>query len=197
MLGLDDRITCERSPVGPARLNEELMVDNPLNKIPTLICDDGLALYDSRVICEYLDSLAGGGILFPAEGPERWQSLAWQCLADGLVDVAILRRDEHYRGDGHRSPAHFHAYSTKMGAALDAMEASVPGYQRNGVTIGTIATGVALAYLDFRPPGKEWRDGRPALSEWEAEFAGHPAMLTAPFPDEGGTPKQFPVYKIE
>ncbi|MBC2777055.1 glutathione S-transferase [Parasphingopyxis marina] len=196
-LGIDDRIACERSPVGPARLNDAVMADNPLNKIPTLITEQGMALYDSRAICEYLDDLAGGAILFPAAGPERWQALAWQCLADGLIDVAVLRRDEYYRGEGHRSPAHYHAFKTKMAAALDAMEAAVPALERGGLTIGTISIGVALAYLDFRPPGEEWRDGRLALANWEAEFARQPAMLAAPFPDEGGAPKQFPFYKIE
>lgn len=195
-LGVADRIECVRSRVGPTRLNTDLMADNPLNKIPTLVTEDGMTLYDSRVICEYLNSLAGGEI-FPSDPSKRFQSLAWQCLADGLIDVAILRRDEHYRGDGHRSPDHQAAFANKTAAALDRMENFVPAYRQAGLTIGTIATGVALAYLDFRPRGDPWREGRPALTDWEAEFSQQPAMLAARFEDEGGAPKQFPYYRME
>lgn len=194
-LGLAGAIECVRSPVGPARLNPEVMADNPLNKVPTLVLADGTALYDSRVICEYLDALAGGGILFPADPAARWRALRWQCLADGLVDVAILRRDEHFRGEGHRSPAHAHAYAAKMQAALDAMEAEAAALAEGALDIGRVAIGVALAYLDFRPPGEDWRAGRPRLSAWERDFAAHPAMQAAPFVDDGR--KRFEFYRIE
>jgi glutathione S-transferase len=196
-VGVADRLELVRSRVGPARLNAELMADNPLNKIPTLITDAGESLYDSRVICEYLDALAGGGILFPGGATERWRALTWQSLADGMVDIAILRRDEAFRGEGHRSPAHRQAYAAKMAAALDRMEAEASLLAKAGLTIGTIAVGVALAYLDFRPPGEVWRDGRPALAAWEAAFADQPAMRAAPFADEGGGPKKFAFYTAE
>ncbi|BAI95064.1 glutathione S-transferase [Sphingobium sp. TA15] len=196
-LGLADRIELARSRVGPARLNDDLMADNPLNKIPTLITDTGERLYDSRVICEYLDALAGGGGIFPSEPGARWRALTWQSLADGMVDAAILRRDEEFRGEGHRSPAHRLAYAAKMRAALDRMEADAPLLEHAGLTIGAIAVGVALSYLDFRPPGENWREGRPALAAWEADFARQPAMLAASFADEGAGPKKFALYTME
>ncbi|MHB9880390.1 glutathione S-transferase family protein [Pacificimonas sp. ICDLI1SI03] len=195
-LELADRIECVRSPVGPTRLNPALMADNPLNKLPTLVTPEGLALFDSRVICEYLDTISGGGVLFPAEPAKRFQALAWQCLGDGLTDVTIIRRDEFYRGEGHRSSAHQKAFVTKMGAVLDRMDQSVEEFKQGGVSIGTIAISVALSYLDFRPPGEDWREGRPALEAWQADFATHPAMVATEFDDGGGPPKQFPFYEM-
>lgn len=194
-LGLADRIDCVRSRVGPARLNAELMADNPLNKVPTLVLADGTILYDSRVICDYLDGLAGGGLLVPAEPAARCQALRWQCLADGLVDVAILLRDEHFRGEGHRSTAHLAAYAAKMRACLDAMEAEAGALDAAGLNVGSIAIGVALGYLDFRASDLAWRDGRPRLAAWERAFAEQPAMRAAPFVDEGG--KKFAFYAME
>ncbi|MBA16677.1 MAG: glutathione S-transferase [Sphingomonas sp.] len=194
-LGLAGDIICVRSRVGPARLNADLMADNPLNKLPTLVLADGTALYDSRVICEYLDALAGGGILFPASGPSRWQALRRQCLADGMLDALILGRDEYYRGDGHRSSAHVHGYAAKVSAVLDAMEADAPALAIAAPDIGAIAIGVALAYLDFRASDTPWREGRPALAAWERDFAQHPAMLAAPFVSEGGG--KFAFYAID
>ncbi|QEH80077.1 glutathione S-transferase [Sphingomonas sp. C8-2] len=193
-LGLADRIECVRSRVGPTRLNAELMVDNPLNKVPTLVLPDGTSLYDSRVICDYLDALAGGGLV-PVEPVARWRVLRWQCLADGMLDVTILLRDEHFRGDGHRSTAHLAAYAAKMRACLDAMEKEADALATAGLDIGSIATGVALAYLDFRAPALEWRQGRPRLAAWESAFAEQPAMVAAPFGDEVGT--KFAFYAME
>ncbi|MEZ5708772.1 MAG: glutathione S-transferase N-terminal domain-containing protein [Blastomonas sp.] len=195
-LGLSDQMYWVRSRVAPTRTNVQLMEENPLNKIPTLVTDDGQVLYDSRVICEYLDMLAGGGMLFPADPDRRWQALTWQALADGLADIAVARRDEYYRGDGHRSIAHQKAFATKMTAALDLMERSAPALQKCGLNIGTIAIGVALGYLDFRPVGEAWREGRPALSAWEAEFSQRPAMLATPLKDQGAPPK-IPFYTME
>ncbi|MCM8732055.1 glutathione S-transferase family protein [Hephaestia sp. GCM10023244] len=191
---LAESIECVRSPVGPARLNPEVMASNPLNKVPTLLLEDGTALYDSRVICDYLDVRAGGGVLVPRDPDGRWQALRRQCLADGMLDMLILRRDEHFRGEGHRSSAHVHAYATKTQAALDAMEAEAEALAGDTIDIGRIAIGVALAYLDFRVPEERWRDGRPRLADWEAGFARHPAMQAVPFVDDGK--KRFAFYQI-
>lgn len=194
VLGIAERIECVRSRVGPTRLNADLMVDNPLNKVPTLVLPDGSALYDSRVICDYLDTLAGGGLV-PPEPAARWQALRWQCLADGMLDVAILLRDEHFRGDGHRSAAHLSAYAAKLQACLDAMESEADVLEAAGLNIGSIAIGVALGYLDFRPSALEWRHGRHRLAAWERIFAEQPAMRAAPFVDEGAA--KFAFYTME
>lgn len=194
-LGMAERIECVRTPVGPARLNPEVMASNPLNKVPTLLLEDGKPLYDSRVICEYLDALAGGDTLFPRDSEARWSALRRQCLADGLLDTLILRRDEYFRGDGHRSIAHIEATAVKIQAALDAMEAEADELvDASRIDIGHIAIGVALGYLDFRAPDYQWRDGRPRLAGWEAGFAFHPAMRAAGFVDDGR--KRFVFYEI-
>jgi len=193
-LGLAGAIQCVRSPVGPTRLNPSVMESNPLNKVPTLLLEDGSALYDSRVICEYLDALAGGGSLFPRDPETRWHALRRQCLADGLVDVIILRRDEHFRGEGHRSSAHAEAFAAKVRAALDAMEAEAAALAVEGMDVGDIAMGVALAYLDFRAPELRWREGRSGLVRWEERIAAHPAMQAAPFLDDAK--KRFAFYQI-
>ena len=93
-LGLVDRIQLLPSSAHPVQRDARIIASNPLGKVPTLITDQGQALYDSRVICEYLDQLAGGGKLFPAAGPARWSALTLQALGDGILDGALLARYE-------------------------------------------------------------------------------------------------------
>src|SRR3990167_7360243 len=97
VLGLDGRIERMRSVAAMLKPNQQLMQDNPLSKIPTLVLADGTVLFDSAVICEYLDELAGGGLLFPRESTARWQALRWQAFGDGLLDALILWRNERER----------------------------------------------------------------------------------------------------
>src|SRR6476620_2299768 len=89
---LVDRLNCVRTVVAMKAPNAALLPDNPLSKIPTLVLDDGTALYDSGVICEYLDTLHAGPFLFPAQGPARWTALRRQALGDGLLDFLLLWR---------------------------------------------------------------------------------------------------------
>src|SRR5262245_41396748 len=93
-LGLVERITCVRTVAAPTRPHAALMEVNPLSKIPTLVLDDGTVLYDSPVICEYLDSLHGGHKLVPADGMERMVALRRQALGDGFLDFLLLLRNE-------------------------------------------------------------------------------------------------------
>src|SRR3954447_8711164 len=88
-LGLADRIDCVRTVVRMTQLNRDLLPENPLSKIPTLVLPDGTVLIDSVVICEYLDAVAGGDILFPPAGAERWTALARHALGNGLLDILI------------------------------------------------------------------------------------------------------------
>jgi glutathione S-transferase len=193
-LGLSDRITRVRSGVGPTRLNAELRADNPLNKIPALVLDSGEALYDSRVICEYLDHLAGGGRLFPMDASERFKALRRQVLADGLLDVAILKRDEDCRGPRHQSPSHQQAFAAKIEGALNAMEADAEDVICSPYGIGHIAFGCALTYFDFRFEAYDWRKGRPRLARWCETFIARPASIAQPFVGEPA--KIFPMYKF-
>lgn len=174
--GLLDRIQIAEVTVSPVTANAEVNRDNPLGKIPCLVTDDGMALYDSPVICEYLDGLHAGSKLFPAAGPERWTALRRQALADGLLDAAILARYEvALRPEERRWPEWIQGQKSKVARALDALEAEA---DRLGdrVDIGTIAIGCALGYLDFRFPEDNWRQGRPRLAAWYARFAERPSM---------------------
>lgn len=193
-LGLADRIERVRSGVGPTRLNEALLADNPLNKLPTLVLDSGEALYDSRVICEYLDHLAGGGRLFPVDPAQRFKALRRQVLADGLLDVAILKRDEDCRGPRHESPSHQTAFARKIAGAFDVMERDAPDLEASPFGIGHIAFGCALTYFDFRFENYDWRAGRPRLAAWCDIFKARPACSAQPFVGEPG--KTFPLYKF-
>ncbi|MBS0473359.1 MAG: glutathione S-transferase [Proteobacteria bacterium] len=160
-----------------ARDDEELRKINPLKKIPILILDDGSALFDSRVICEYLNDF-GNGKFFPGKGlfnqsTGQWRALGLQALADGIMDAAVALRYET-TADDKRNPDHIRRYTATITAALDALErmkfAEKP-------TIGEIATGCALGYLDFRYAEMAWREGRPKLAAWFEKFSQYPSML--------------------
>jgi glutathione S-transferase len=172
--GLIDRIAVAvagASPTGPA---PEVAAHNPLGKIPALILDDGTALYDSRVICEYLDTLSTGPRLFP-EGAARWDALTRQALADGLLDAALLTRYERVlRPEAQRWDAWETGQVGKIQSALDRFETLVAA--PSALDIGTVATGCALGYLDLRFPDLAWREGRPALAAWFSDFARRPSM---------------------
>lgn len=146
---------------------------NPIQRIPALELEDGLVLFDSRVICEYLDSI-GGGKLFPAAGLARFRVLKLQALADGLCDAAVPRRQETLRAPERQSKEFLASRERMIRQICDAWEGTVD--QLAGVNIGTIATAVALGYLDFRFPGDEWRQGRPKLAKWHEEFAKRPSF---------------------
>src|SRR3546814_4559448 len=120
--GLVERVERVRSVVAfAAAPNPEVLADNPLGKIPALILDDGTALFDSRVICEYLDGLHDRARLFPAAGPERLRQLRWQALADGLTDILLLWRNERLRRNG-PDPVLLAAFETKVRACFAALE---------------------------------------------------------------------------
>jgi glutathione S-transferase len=152
--------------------------DNPLGKIPALATDDGQVLFDSPVICEYLDSLHGGGKFLPPAGSARWTALRRQALADGLLDAALLRRYESARPADEQSPGWHDKQKAVITRALDALEAEADrlGDPADPVDIGRIAVGCALGYLDFRFAADAWREGRPKLARWYEGFAKRPSM---------------------
>ncbi len=160
-----------------ARNDEDLRKINPLKKIPALVLDDGSALFDSRVICEYLSD-KGGGKFFPGAAlfshhTQHWRALTLQALADGVMDAAVALRYETVAEDK-RNPDHIRRYTATIQAGLDALErvklADPP-------TIGEIAAACALGYLDFRYADLGWRDTHPRLAEWFAKFSQSPSML--------------------
>jgi glutathione S-transferase len=179
--GLRDRlepVTRLHTPVQP---DPELTRDNPLGKIPCLVTDDGMALYDSRVICEYLDSLHGGTRFFPPSGPARWAALRRQALGDGILDAGVLTRYETFvRPEARRWDPWIEHHKLKFRRALDHLEQEAAAVQST-LDIGTITIGCALGYLDFRYADEGWRARCPQLAAWYEAFAQRPSMAaTAP-----------------
>jgi len=176
-LGLADHIERLDSAAHPVQRDERIAAFNPLAKVPALQTADGLALYDSRVICEYLNAFAGGA-LFPASGDARWVSLTRQALGDGLIDAALLARYETTARPADKQwPAWIEAQLTKVRAALSAIETQAMQFNPLPNDIGLIAIGCGLGYLDFRFADLDWRASYPATAAWFAAFEQHPAML--------------------
>ncbi len=176
-LGIAERIRLDYRRVTPVEPNAAVVADNPLGKLPTLVLEDGRALFDSRVICEYLDQLCGGGRLFPAEPEARWRALRLQALGDGIMDAAVLARYETVlRPEELRWQAWIEHQKLKITRALDWLEPRVAELPEEGVDIGAISVGCALGYLDFRFGADGWRAGRPGLARWYERFAARPSM---------------------
>lgn len=174
--GLDGRVERVTTAAHPVNRNMDLVRMNPLGKVPALILDDGTALFDSPVICEYLDSQHGGAKMFPAPGPARWTALRRQALADGILDAAILLRYEQVlRAEAQRSADWTKGQTAKVTTALDELEGEADKLGST-VDIGTITIGCALGYLDFRFADMGWRNGRPKLAAWYETFAKRPSM---------------------
>ncbi len=182
-LGLAGKITTERVVVSAIKPNADVMAHNPLAKLPTLILDDGSALYDSRVICEYLASLNAQPQLFPAAGEERWAALRQQARADGLMDALILWLMERAKPAELQQAALIEGCRMKLRAVLDAMEKDAGGLERQAFGIGHVATGVALSYVDFRFAVENWREGRANLAAWHVTFAKRPSMTATEHAD--------------
>ena len=176
--GLDGRI--ERVPTTPGDAGTDLPADNPLGKVPALITDGGEALFDSLVICEYLDSLHEGARLFPPAGGARWAALRLMALADGTLDAAVARLLEKRRPESERSPSWMERQTRVVERSLDALEDGVAALGE-AITIGHIAQGCLLGFLDFRVAEEDWRPGRPGLAAWFETFARRPSM-TATLP---------------
>jgi glutathione S-transferase len=181
-LGLTDRIACVRTVVATTRPHEELMRENPLSKLPTLVLDDGTVLYDSRVICEYLDGLHGGHKLFPVGRDERMTALRRQALGDGFLDFLLLLRNEGERA--HPSGVHIMTFNAKRQAALRTLEREASELDRPPFSIGHVAIGCALSYLDFRFASDDWRAGHPSIARWHEGFRARPSVrATEPVDD--------------
>jgi glutathione S-transferase len=174
-LGLADQVELVPASGNPVDPGSVPLGRNPIGKVPVLERADGPALYDSRVICRYLDELAGGR-LYPAK-PRLWETLTLEATADGILDAAVLMVYENrLRPDGARSPAWVEGQWQKIARALEAVEGRWIAHLAGPLDMGQIAMGCALGYLDFRHSARDWRAGHPALAAWEARFAERPAM---------------------
>lgn len=171
--GLDKRI--ERIPTNVWAPSTDIASDNPLGKVPALMTEGGETLFDSPVICEYLDSLHDGLKLFPPPGGARWTALRRQALGDGILDAGVLRRLEAGRPDDQQSPSWIARQTAAVRRGLDALEDEAEALG-GPITIGHIAIGCALGWLELRFPDEDWRENRPSLARWYETFARRPSM---------------------
>lgn len=171
--GLDEKI--EKIVTNPWVMDARLLADNPLSKVPTLIIDDGTVLYDSRVICEYLDSVNSGQKLIPAAGMERWKALRLQALGDGILDAAVLRFLERKRPEAQQSSDWDADQQAAIQRALVCLENNIDDWKKD-LTIGQITVGCALGYLDFRFASENWRKNQPLLAKWHSAIAERTSM---------------------
>jgi len=167
ILGLEDQIHVEAADSNvPA---DDLLQQNPLGKIPVLVLDDGTSLFDSRVILDYLDHVAGGGKILPT-GDGRYPALRLQALADGIMDAALLQVYEgRFRPEELHHQPWLDRQAGKVARALASLEPEPP-MMGKPPHVGHISLACALGYLDFRFEGR-WRDGHPKLVGWLDAFA--------------------------
>jgi glutathione S-transferase len=172
-IGLNDRVNL--TLCNPFADVEKLQQVNPLRKIPALVLDDGNSLYDSPVICEYLDSLDNQISTVPIAGIARFNVLRQQAIADGIMDAAISIVMEIRRTDAERSNNWITRWTTAINASLDILETDILTCS-DPVNIGQIAIGCALGYLDFRLADLHWRTDRVKLATWFDLFATRESM---------------------
>ncbi len=174
-LGLRERLDLLPAAAHPVNRDRAVVARNPLGKIPTLITEEGEVLYDSRVICEYLNAL-GDGRLMPRQGPARWVVLVDQALADGIMDAAVLTRYETaLRPENLRWEDWVAGQLDKVACGLAEIERRA-GHLAERVDAGTIALGCALGYLDFRFATLVWRDKCPKTAVWFEQFGKRDSM---------------------
>lgn len=178
-LGLRDRIEVVHD--NPWKAETRVPELNPVGKVPALRTDDGLALYGSGLICEYLDAQGSPPLrLFPPPGPARWLALRRQELADQATEAFVAVRLERNRQAGEQSPGWIMRKLAVLGRCLDALEAEGLGAE-DPPTIGHVAAAVLLGHLDFRRAATDgdWRAARPSLAAWHAVFSQRPSMLAS------------------
>ena len=169
--GIDNKI--ERLKIGTT--DPALLQYNPLSKVPTLVTDDGACIYDSPVICEYLDSIGSAPKLFPAPGPARWKALTQMALGDGILDATQPRRRELTLPQDEGRKSYIELQQGKVKRAVDLLEKEAATLGELA-TIGEITIGCALGYLDFRYANEPWRPGHPKLEAWYAKVVKLPPL---------------------
>lgn len=168
--------------VGHPTATESLpLAHNPLGKIPTLLRADGPALYDSRVICRYLDARSGGG-LYP--DARLWETLTLEATADGIMDAAVLMvYERRSRPEEKVDPVWLEAQWDKVTRALGVLEERWMSHLHGPFDIGQLAVACALGYLDFRHGGRDWRSERTALAAWYETLRGRPSLIETEPPE--------------
>ncbi len=168
MKNLKDKV--EITTVDATKGDPVLSAANPMGRIPVLVTDQGQAIHDSHVICEYLDSIGTGPVLFPPVGPARWDTLTRASLADGIIEAALLMVYEgRYRPENMKVQSWLDRNAAKIKGSLDELEKSPPMW-KSAPDYGHVTLAAALGYLDFRQAGT-WRAGHPKLVAWLDTFA--------------------------
>jgi len=174
--GLIDQLEIIDAATTPINPNDDLAKDNPLGKIPTLVLDEGQSVFDSSVICEYLDGLHEGEKMIPLQGTDRLNALVTQSLGDGLMDAAVGARYEQFlRPEDKQWDKWIEGQFVKISQSLDVLE-NWRGARIQDIHIGSIAVASALSYLDFRHTDFDWREGRPVLTQMLATFSERESM---------------------
>ncbi len=180
--GAIDQVVLERSETAMAKPNQKLMKDNPLSKIPTFVTDDGVPLFDSDVICEYIDVTFPPPRLVPLDGPRRWECLTRVALANGVLDALVYWRFERNRPVPQQSTELLAAMEIKVVSSLQKVEALIADARAEEIDLFTITAGVMLGYLDFRFEDMDWRKFMPASFQWFVGFSQRPsARMTEPY----------------
>jgi len=176
-LGLDHRLEFvpAANPTVPTARNPAIAADNPLSKVPTLVLADGEVLFDSVVICEYLDTIADRPHLFPPPGPVRWKALRLNALADGMLDSGVSVRLERIRPAGLQWPDWIEGHLFKIRGALDLLEHE-PILLDGPLHIGQIALGAALPWLAFREVYTTLPESHPRVASWLSRFEQRHSM---------------------
>jgi glutathione S-transferase len=179
IVAAEKRVEYTWEPANPWAADATVADLNPLGKVPVLVLEDGAALYDSRVICEFLDGVSPIGKLIPAGNRERIEVRRWEALADGIVDAGALARAEGLRPAHERSSAWTERQMKKVERGLDALESQLGARAYccgNNLTLADVAVGACLGWLDFRFPQLAWRDDRPNLARLAAKLAERPGF---------------------
>ncbi len=174
--GLASRIEHVLLRPSPVSADPTLSRDNPLAKIPALVLDDGSSLYDSPVICAYLDTIGTARRMIPEHGPERWRVLRQEALCDGLLDAGVLvYYEKNFRPKELHWSSWIEGQSEKARQALDTLEREAKGFGTE-VDLGQICAAAAIGWLEFRDPLGDIRAGRPSLFRWYDQFRTRPSM---------------------
>lgn len=173
-LGLQDRVAIEELPVRmPTVPKPELEALNPLGKVPTLVREGAHPIVDSPVILAFLDWMAGGDRLIPAEPEARWSALTLEAIADGMMDAGVVIRMEQLAPEGQRRGDEVAAHQAKIGRALDLLEREPPAAPFH---VGQLALACAIDWLRFRRLCPDPLAGRPRLAAWHAALADRPSL---------------------
>lgn len=174
-LGLADAVEIIPMTVKMEASNTAMLAVNPLGKIPALVLDDGTIIFDSLAIIDFLDEQAGRALI-PATGEPRRQVLRQHALANGLMDLLVLWRNEREKPPEQQSAGWIANFEAKTQRTLDLFEAEAAQLEASPVTLGLISIAVVLSYLDFRFEHLVWREKRPRLTAWHARFSLRPSM---------------------